>query len=75
MNEVNETLRCIRNDIEFHKLALNDLDGLREFVKDLDIPKNHRSLMLECIDFKKDFHNHKITELKDAHKELIFKYK
>lgn len=73
-NEVEETLRVINSDIDFHKLKLNEFDETGHFIKDLEIPEEHKQNILECIDFKMDFHTHQITKLINARYEIMSKY-
>ena len=75
MNEVNETLRCIRDEISYHKLKLDSLHHTGKFIDEcVGIADEHKNNILESIGLKMDFHNHKITGLVDAREELMKKY-
>lgn len=73
-NEVEETVRVINSDIDFHKLKLKKLDETGHFIDNYDIPEEHKQNILECIGFKMDFHNYKITQLSTARHEIMLKY-
>ena len=74
VNEVNETIRTIRQDIEFHKLKLDQLDQTGKFIKGMDIPLVHKKIVLESIGFSMDYHNHKIGKLVDYRETVMEKY-
>jgi hypothetical protein len=74
VNEVDETIRAIKHDIEFHKLKLNQLHETGEYINDSDIPEPHKKLVLESIGFSMDYHNHKIIELVNYREEVMKKY-
>ena len=75
MNEVNETLRCIREEISYHKSRIDSLDRTGKFIDNcVGITDEHKNNILESIGLKMDFHNHKISGLVDAREELMKKY-
>ena len=75
MNEVNETLRALRDEISYHKLKLYSLDKTGKFINDcVGIANEHKNNILESIGLKMDFHNYKIIGLVDAREELMKKY-
>ena len=75
MNEVNETLRCIREEISYHKSRIDSLDRTGKFIDNcVGIADEHKNNILESIGLKMDFHNHKIVKLVDAREELMKKY-
>ena len=75
MNEVNETLRAIRDEISYHKLRLDSLEKTGKFIDDcVGIANEHKNNILESIGLKMDFHNYKIIGLVDAREELMKKY-
>lgn len=74
VNEVEETLRCIHNDMSVHDYELNKLDVILTALKLHDIPEDLFKMISECVEFKKEFHKHKINELVDAKDEIIIKY-
>lgn len=74
MNEVNETLRSIRNEIEFHKMKKNTLKEANEIIDNSKLDDESKQVILDSIRFKWDFHNHKITRLVVARDELMKKY-
>ena len=74
MNEVEETLRCIRDEISYHKKQLDSLDDTGNFVNNLGMFEKHKQNILDSIGFKMDYHNYKITKLVDNREEIRKKY-
>lgn len=75
MNEVNETLRALRDEISYHKLKLDSLDKTDKFIENqVSMIDEHKKNILDSIGFKMDFHNYKISSLVDAREELMKKY-
>ena len=73
-NEVEETLRIINNDIDFHNLKIKNLDETGHYVKSLEIPSNHKETIIGCLGFAMDFHDHTISKLITARAEIMDKY-
>lgn len=75
MNEVEETLRCIRDEISYHKTRLDNLDKTGKFIDEcVGLADEHKKNILDSIGFKMDYHNYKITKLVDNREELMKKY-
>jgi len=74
VNEVNETIRTIRQDMEVHKLKLEELNKTMEFINNSDIPVNHKKIVLDALDFSIAYHNHKISRLDDYRETVMEKY-
>ena len=75
MNEVEETLRCIRDEISYHKTRLDSLDKTGKFIANqVSMIDEHKNNILDSIGFNMDFHNYKIMGLVDARDELMKKY-
>lgn len=75
MNEVNETLRAIRDEISYHKSKIDSLDKTNKFFDTcVGMADEHIDNVKECISFKKSFHNFKINKLSSHRDELMKKY-
>ena len=75
MNEVNETLRALRDEISYHKLKLDSLDKTAKFFDTcVGMADEHMDNVKECIGFKKSFHSFKIDKLNSHLDELMKKY-
>jgi len=74
VNEVEETIRVIRQDMEVHELKLEELNKTREYINNSDIPVNHRNIVLEALEFSMAYHNHKMSRLDEYREEVMKKY-
>ena len=75
MNEVEETLRVIRDEISYHKKQLNSLDKTGKFIENqVSMIDEHKKNILNSIGFKMEYHNYKIIKLVDNREELRKKY-
>ena len=74
VNEVEETIRVIRQDMEVHELKLEELNKTREYINNSDIPVNHKKIVLEALEFSMAYHNHKMSRLDEYREEVMKKY-
>jgi len=74
VNEVEETIRVIRQDMEVHELKLEELNKTREYINNSDIPVNPKKIVLEALEFSMAYHNHKMSRLDEYREEVMKKY-
>lgn len=73
-NEVEETLRVIKDDIEYNESKLDKIDKTANYISDSHIPEEHKTIILDSLGFSMAFHNHKIIKLNKARDEVMEKY-